>query len=202
MKNLSVSQRTALERFASSVETSPHNLVSRRARAELRTRHVPESVAFARWMPPGPARVLDLGSGGGFPGLVVALVRPDLQVELLDSTSKKTAFLREMAADLQLSVTVHTGRAEDLAKGDLGAAFDAVTARAVASLDRLVGLAVPFLRPGGALYAIKGERWAEEIEAATPVLRRVGARVAATPDESSMGPGDSQVPRVVSIVRT
>jgi len=153
-------------------------------------------------MPPGPARVLDLGSGGGFPGLVVALVRPDLQVELLDSTSKKTAFLREMAADLQLSVTVHTGRAEDLAKGDLGAAFDAVTARAVASLDRLVGLAVPFLRPGGALYAIKGERWAEEIEAATPVLRRVGARVAATPDESSMGPGDSQVPRVVSIVRT
>lgn len=202
MKNLSASQQTALERFATSVETSPHNLVSNRARAELRTRHVPESVAFARLLPPGPARVLDLGSGGGFPGLVVALVRPDLQVDLLDSTSKKTAFLRETAEDLQLSVMVHTGRAEDLAKGDLRAAFDAVTARAVASLDRLVGLAIPFLRSGGTLYAIKGERWAEEIEAATPVLRRVGARVAGTPDESSVGLGDSHAPRVVSIVRT
>ena len=200
MDQLTPGQRADLERFADAVEASPHNLVSSRARSELRSRHVPESVAFARMLPPGPARVLDIGSGGGFPGLVVAVTRPDLQVELLDSTRKKTEFLRGVAVELGLGVVVHTGRAEELGRGELHAAFDAVTARAVASLDRLITLAVPFLRPGGTLYAIKGERWAEEVDGAADVLRRAGARIAATPLDTGGG-GDGATPRVVSIVR-
>lgn len=200
MDPLTPEQQANLDRFAEAVEASPHNLVSSRARAELRSRHVPESVAFARMLPPGPARVLDIGSGGGFPGLVVAVTRRDLQVELLDSTRKKTDFLRSVAAELGLDVVVHTGRAEDLGHGELQGAFDAVTARAVASLDRLVALAVPFLRRGGTLYAIKGERWAEEVEGAAEVLRRTGARVASTPAAARAG-DDAATPRVVSIVR-
>lgn len=200
MDELTSAQRALLDRFAAAVEASPHNLVSRRAREELRTRHVPESVAFARMLPAGPARVLDIGSGGGFPGLVVAVTRPDLAVELLDSTRKKADFLRGVAAELGIDVVVHAGRAEDLGRGELGGVFDAVTARAVAALDRLVQLAMPFLRPGGTLYAIKGERWAEELEAAAGALRRAGARVACTPAAAGVG-DEVDRPRVVSIVR-
>jgi 16S rRNA (guanine527-N7)-methyltransferase len=177
-------QRTALERFAALVADSPHNLVSRRARDELETRHVPECVALAGLLPTGARRLLDVGSGGGFPGLVIAIVRPDLDVHLLDSTAKKTDFLREAADVLELSnVTVHTGRAEELGRGELRGSFDVVTARAVAALSRLLAWTVPFLGPEGVLYAVKGERWQEELDEASDALRRTGARVLATPDD-------------------
>lgn len=201
MNDLTPGQTAALERFARAVEASPHNLVSRQALAELRTRHLAESVAFARSLPPGPARVLDLGSGGGFPGFVIAVVRPDLRVELLDSTRKKVSFLREVAQELDVDLPVHHGRAEQLSQGPLGGAFDLVTARAVASLDRLVLLALPYLRPGGQLRAIKGERWAEELAVAAPLLERAGGAVVAVPDDAT-SPVRPPAPRVVSIART
>jgi 16S rRNA (guanine527-N7)-methyltransferase len=197
-------QQAALERFAARVASSPHNLVSRRARAELLTRHVPESVALAMLLPTGAARLLDVGSGGGFPGLVIAIVRPELDVHLLDSTAKKTGFLQEVADELALAnVTVHTGRAEELARGVLRATFDVVTARAVAAMDRLLAWTVPFLAPEGVLYAVKGERWQEELDEATTALRHAGARVLATPDDlPQLGELPPEVrPRVVMIGR-
>ncbi|MFA9443889.1 16S rRNA (guanine(527)-N(7))-methyltransferase RsmG [Egicoccus sp. AB-alg6-2] len=194
-------QATALEAFVAAVEASPHNLVSRQARQELRARHLAESMAFARGLPSGPARVLDLGSGGGFPGVVVAIVRQDLRVALLDSTTKKVEFLRGVVAELELDVEVHHGRAEDLGGGALRATFDLVTARAVAPLERLVPWAFPFLRAGGQLHAIKGERWAQELREAEPVLRRLGGRVLATPAEND-GAGIGPSPRVVTLVRS
>ncbi|MTV25268.1 16S rRNA (guanine(527)-N(7))-methyltransferase RsmG [Nitriliruptoraceae bacterium ZYF776] len=201
----STEQHDRLERFAALVAASPHNLVSRRARDELSTRHVPECVAFARMLPRGATRVLDLGSGGGFPGLVVAIVRPDLHVDLLDATAKKTSFLREAAEELGVDVSVHTGRAEELGRQDgFRAAFDVVTARAVAPLDRLVVWSVPFLRAGGLLYAMKGERWADELAAARASIERTGASVVATPDDVAI-PGDdaaAPTPRVVMLARS
>ena len=171
-----------LDTFTERVKASPHNLVSRQAREELRERHIPECVAFARMLPNGPLRVLDVGSGGGFPGVVIAAARPDLTVDLLDATAKKTDFLATIAAELGLDVEVHTGRAEELAATELAGSFDAVTARAVAPLRRLIPWTMPFLRPGGCLYAIKGERWAEELSAAIDTLRPYNAEVVATPD--------------------
>ena len=190
--------------FAERVRGSPHNLVSRRARAELLERHIPECVTFAATLPRGPAKVLDIGSGGGFPGIPVAVTRPDLEVHLLDATSKKTGFLRETAQELGLEVTVHTGRAEELAS-DVGLrhSFDVVTARAVAPLHRLVGWSMPFLAEGGLLYAMKGERWAEELEEAGEELRRWGASVVATPDDihEEDGAVAASRPRVVIVAR-
>src|SRR5690606_18961769 len=145
-----------LEAFVQAVEASPHNLVSRRARGELRERHLPECVAFAATLPSGPARGLDVGSGGGLPGRVVAVLRPDLEVTLLDATRKKVEFLQSFAAEQAIPVTAVHGRAEELARTELGSSFDVVTARAVAPLERLVGWTIPFLRAGGLLYAIKG----------------------------------------------
>jgi 16S rRNA (guanine527-N7)-methyltransferase len=197
-------QQAALERFAALVAASPHNLVSRRARGEVLTQHVPECLALADLLPAGEGRLLDIGSGGGFPGIVIAIARPELEVHLLDSTAKKTGFLVEVAESLHLgNVQVHTGRAEQLANSELGHSFDIVTARAVASLDRLLAWTVPFLTPDGVLYAVKGERWREELDQATAALRRTGARVLATPDDLPQ-PEDvrSEVrPRVVMIGR-
>lgn len=188
-----------LESYVARVEESRHNLVSRRAREELRDRHLPECVAFARMLPRGPATLLDVGSGGGFPGFVVAVMRPDLDVVLLDATQKKVAFLQETARELDVAVEAIHGRAEELQRGPLGGRFDLVTARAVAPLDRLVGWTVPFLRPGGLVYAVKGERWREEVDAAAGALRAAGASIVATPDE--VGDDEDPTAPLVVIIR-
>lgn len=194
-------QQAQLERFVHAVETSPHNLVSRRAREELRERHLPECAAFAETLPRGPARVLDVGSGGGFPGMVVAILRPDLEITLLDATRKKVEFLDAVAREMGIPVTAVHGRAEELSRTELGSSFDLVTARAVAPLERLVGWTVPFLRPGGLLYAIKGGRWQDELDAAADALREWGAEAVATPTELGDSP-DGVRPLVVIIRRT
>jgi 16S rRNA (guanine527-N7)-methyltransferase len=200
--HLTPDQRARLARFAMLVRESPHNLVSRRAREELETRHIPEAVALADLLPSGAHRCLDVGSGGGFPGMVLAIVRPDLEVHLLDATRKKASFLRETAARLELPVTVHHGRAEELAAGELGEGFDLVTARAVAALGALLEITLPFLGPQGVLYAVKGERWAEELADAQDQLRRLGATVLATPEDQEWPEttGDAR-PRVLVIGR-
>lgn len=185
-----------LEQYAQLVEAAPHNLLSRRGLTELRTRHIPECLAFARALPSGPMRVLDLGSGGGLPGMVIAIVRPDLDVHLLDSTRKKAEFLAGTARELGLSVRVQVGRAESL---DPRGGFGLVTARAVAPLERLIWWAVPLLEPGGLLYAIKGARWASELETAADVIARTGVQVVSTPADQE--PRDDASPGVVVIRR-
>lgn len=196
-----VQHAETLERYIQAVETSPHNLVSKRARTELRDRHLPECAAFAATLPRGPARVLDVGSGGGFPGMVVAIMRPDLDMTLLDATRKKVEFLQDFARIEDIPVTAVHGRAEEVSRTELGGSFDVVTARAVAPLERLVGWTVPFLRPGGLVYAIKGGRWEEELAAAAPALREWGAEAVATPEELGDSP-DGVRPLVVIIRRT
>lgn len=176
----------ALTAYAELLRASPHNLMSARGLEELESRHFPESLALASTLPAGDTeglRLLDIGSGGGLPGLVISLARPDLRVHLLESRGKKTAFLEQAATELGLQVTVHRGRAEELAATQLGGTFDLVTARAVAPLDRLVHWSLPFLVPGGLLYAVKGERWEEELDQAAGALQRSGGSVVATPVE-------------------
>lgn len=174
----------ALIRYAALLRASPHNLLSRRGIEELEVRHLPEAVTFSRSLPRGP-RLLDIGSGGGLPGIVVAIVRPELEVHLLEATGKKAAFLASTAEELGIRVQVHHGRAEELASPPLSDSFDLVTARAVAPLERLVPWAAPFLRRGGQLLAIKGDRWRTELDAAGPAIRRAGLRIRSTPDAAS-----------------
>jgi 16S rRNA (guanine527-N7)-methyltransferase len=119
------------------------------------------------------ARLADIGSGGGIPGIPLAIARPDLQVTLVEATQKKATFLVAVAAALGLTnVSVRAERAEQLGKGDLRGAFDAVTARAVGRLVMLVPLTVPFVRPGGLVLLIKGQRAEEELAEASWVLGR------------------------------
>ena len=118
--------------------------------------------------------VVDLGSGAGLPGLVLAIQRPDVQVVLVEPLLRRATFLTEAVESLGLrNVLVRRSRAEEL-HGTLLA--DVVTARAVAPVDRLAGWALPLLHPAGRLLALKGSRAEEELEQAGPALRRLGAR--------------------------
>jgi len=115
--------------------------------------------------------VIDVGSGAGLPGVVLAIARPDLHVTLVDSMLRRTTFLDEVVADLGLAnVVVRRARAEELRASSMAA--DAVTARAVASIDKLAAWARPLLRPGGALLALKGESAVREVSDHLAVLRR------------------------------
>jgi 16S rRNA (guanine527-N7)-methyltransferase len=152
-------------------------------------------------MLPEGVRLLDIGSGGGLPGVVIAIARPDVSVHLLEATRKKAVFLTESVASLELPVTVHHGRAEELARSALRGSFDLVTARAVAPLERLIPWCAPFLRPEGLLYAIKGERWRAELDAAGNAIAANAMTVRVTPD-SVVGPGrDATAPLVVILER-
>ena len=118
------------------------------------------------------AQVCDLGSGAGLPGIVVALLRPDLDVVLLEPLLRRASFLSEVVAALELPhTTVLRARAEEVV-GTVE--VDVVVARAVAPLERLAGWSVPLLRPGGQLLALKGERATAELAQAGAALDRLG----------------------------
>jgi 16S rRNA (guanine527-N7)-methyltransferase len=117
------------------------------------------------------ARLADVGSGGGLPGIPVAVARPDLRVTLVEATHKKAAFLSAVAEALGLAgVTVRAERAEQLGAGELHGAFDVVTARAVGRLEALVPLTAPLAKEGGVLLLVKGRRAEEELAEAGKVI--------------------------------
>ena len=149
-------------------------------------RHVLNCAVVAELVP-DTARVVDIGSGAGLPGIPLALARPDLQIVLLEPLARRVEWLQEVVADLGLEVRVDRGRAEEKAVRRRWEGADVVTARAVAPLARLAGWALPLLRSGGTLLAVKGGSAAAEIErdavavrkagGGTAVLRRCGAGV-------------------------
>jgi 16S rRNA (guanine527-N7)-methyltransferase len=163
-----------LQRYAEMLANAGvvRGLLGPREVPRLWDRHLLNSAQIAPAFPPG-SRVCDLGSGAGLPGVVLALARPDLDLVLLEPLLRRTRFLDEVVSELGLErVRVVRGRAEE----QVGADFDAVTARAVAPLDRLARWALPMCRPGGVLVAMKGASAADELEAAVPALKKARAR--------------------------
>ena len=151
-------------------------LIGPRETDRLWERHLLNCAVVAELLPER-GQLVDIGSGAGLPGLVLAMLRPSLSVVLLEPLLRRSIFLSECVAELDLSnVTVLRARAADKAAAQLRA--DVATARAVAPLDRLVGWAARLLRPGGELLAIKGQTAAAELAAAKPVLSRLGVRSA------------------------
>uniref|UniRef100_UPI000DEF1873 16S rRNA (guanine(527)-N(7))-methyltransferase RsmG n=1 Tax=Janibacter anophelis TaxID=319054 RepID=UPI000DEF1873 len=148
-----------------------HGLIGPREVPILWERHVLNCAVIEDAFPQG-ARLIDVGSGAGLPGVAVAIARPDLDVHLIEPMLRRTEWLSDTVTQLALdNVTVHRGRAEEF-HGQLSAPF--VTARAVARLDKLARWCLPLTEPGGRLVAMKGRSAAEELAAATKVLRRLG----------------------------
>ena len=169
------------QRFGLSIDASPFetyyelltdwnqrmNLTAITDREEVYEKHFLDSLSGASVFSVSDGmRITDVGSGAGFPGMVLAIAFPEAQVTLIEATGKKTLFLNEVISALHLqNVTVVTGRGEDLAHDPLyREQSDLVTFRAVAALPMLLELGAGFLRPGGSVAAYKGPGFEEEYQ--------------------------------------
>jgi 16S rRNA (guanine527-N7)-methyltransferase len=133
------------------------NLTAIRDEEGILRRHFVESIVCARALPTGIRSLLDFGSGAGFPGLPIAICRPEIAVTLAESRNKKAAFLHEAIRTLGIAVTIHSGRAEAL-----GCSFDCVTLRAVDRMNEAVQNAIALLSPGGWLALLTTTEAGEE----------------------------------------
>lgn len=121
-------------------------------------RHIANCIPITTLIPNG-VRVVDIGSGAGLPGIVIALARPDLKLTLIEPLSRRVDFLNEVIKELGLSIEVIRARSEVVKKQ-----FEIVTARAVAPLERLISISWHMIPRGGSLLAIKGESAQEELD--------------------------------------
>ena len=134
--------------------------------------------ALAAAAAPGD-EVIDIGTGGGIPGMPLAIARPDLRWTLVDATAKKVAFLQDVVNELPLpNVVLYHGRVEELAhEPHLRARYSVLTARAVSSLPALLELGLPMVRTGGTLLLPKGPDIADELSAARQAAGMLGGRI-------------------------
>ena len=138
-----------------------YNLTSLRDPQQMVTHHLLDSLAAVPAFA-GAHNVLDVGAGGGLPGIVLAIVRPDMKVAMIDTVHKKTAFLNQVKAELKLTnVSVHTMKVQDLTVSE---PFDVITSRAFADLSDFVNWSGHLLAEGGKFIALKGVAPSEERE--------------------------------------
>lgn len=142
-------------------------------------KHFADSLTALPYLPADGCSLIDVGTGAGFPGVPLAICRPDLHLTLLDSLNKRLIFLKELCGALDLPVTLVHARAEEGGRRDgLRERFDVATARAVAALPVLAEYCLPFVRPGGRFIAMKGPDGAREAEEAAAAIRLLGGELA------------------------
>jgi 16S rRNA (guanine(527)-N(7))-methyltransferase RsmG len=144
--------------------------------AQAAVQHVGDALTLLPFLPRGEFRLADVGTGGGVPGIPLAIARPDARLLLIESTKKKATFLRETIAALGLTnVEVSDARAEDAGRApNTREKFDVVTARAVGTLDWLAEWCLPLTKIGGRVLAMKGPRVVEELPQAMRALKLLG----------------------------
>ena len=163
------------------LEVNAHtNLTAIREPVGIVDKHYIDSLLAMDLIPNG-ARVLDLGCGPGFPSIPLAIMRPDLEITALDSTAKKIDFVQKSAEILQLSnLKGVCGRAEDAKLRKTLGKHDVVVSRAVARLNVLCELCIPYLKIGGYLVALKGAKYEEELAEAANAIKILGAETTKT----------------------
>ena len=151
------------------------NLTRIADRGAAEVQHVGDALTVLPYLPKEGHRLVDVGSGGGVPGIPLAVARPDVSVVLVEATGKKAAFLAETAKALGLSnVRVVNERAELAGRGELREACDVAVARAVGALDFLVEWCLPLVKKGGRMLAMKGARIVDELPAAKRAIHLLG----------------------------
>jgi 16S rRNA (guanine527-N7)-methyltransferase len=165
-----------LRRFAALVEkwSAKINLVSKSDIPHIWTRHIQDSLLLLPHIPEHTTSAIDLGSGAGFPGLVLCIAT-GIPFTLIESDKRKAAFLQDAARELSAPAKVLAVRIEDAKPTPA----PLITARALAPLDKLLGLALPHLAPGGICLFPKGETWQNELTAAKPLWEMQAAPLAA-----------------------
>ena len=156
-----------------------HNLTAIRDVPGVITKHFADSLTVAPHIPEG-ATVIDVGTGGGFPTLPLALARPDLRITAIDSTAKKIAHVQNTAQLFGFDgVTAIAGRAEDMAQTKMRESFDIATARAVSELRVLCEITLPFVKVGGKLLAMKAASGEKDLADAQNAIAKLGGKVVA-----------------------
>ena len=191
---LSESQQQQLVRYAEFLAeyNEKVNLTAITEPSEMAIKHFADSISLITAVKLA-GKLLDLGTGAGFPGMVMKVLFPELDVTLMDSVGKKIEFLRQLAIELGVEVTLLCGRAEDFAKKpDLREQFDVVTARAVAALPTLCEYCLPFVKVDGVFASMKGAAYAEELDQAASAIRVLGGKTVSQhplelPDGSKRG---------------
>lgn len=204
----------ALDRYGELLRSSPVSLMSRAARAVARTRHIDEAQHVVDALGVGRGqRWLDIGTGGGLPGIVLAIMHPEADVTLVDSTKRKVQEVARFVEELGLqNVETVWGRAEQLARQPAHrCAFDGVICRAVGRLAVVAELGRGFIDAGGRIVVVKGPAWADEREGLNEALEslalafRGAHRVPSAPTETwlveftAQGETPDWVPRRVGV---
>jgi 16S rRNA (guanine527-N7)-methyltransferase len=152
------------------------NLSSRKDDREIIIKDFLDSLTIVKYLPPN-ASFMDLGSGAGFPGIPLKIVRPDLKLLLLEATRKKVFFLRDVQRVLGLGGIEIRWTGEGRGVKDLSGIFDFVASRAFGFLLRFAEEGIPFLKKGGILLAMKGKRGREELEESLSSLEKMGLKL-------------------------
>jgi 16S rRNA (guanine527-N7)-methyltransferase len=178
------------------------NLTRITDRGEAEVRHIGDALTVLPFLPARVHRLVDVGTGGGVPGIPLAIARPDAQVLLVESTAKKAIFLRETIAELKLTnVRVDARRAEDVGRSSRES-FDVAVARAVATLEWLAEWLLPLVKTGGVALAMKGAKVSEEMPAAARPIRMLGGGPAEVIPVALPGTEHHAIVRIPKIVRT
>ena len=166
-----MSLRDDLEHYAALLRkwNAVQNLVSRETLAEIWPRHIEDSLQLVPLLRPHDRQIIDLGSGGGLPAIPMAIASRETErrFTLVEPVAKKASFLRAVARELALPVSVESVRAEQI---DSRETFDVVSSRALAALPKLLGYGVDFLRPGGHMLLLKGRTFREEMALAAQLF--------------------------------
>jgi len=161
-------------------ENEKYNLTAITVPDDIIVKHYLDSAAAAEYILPG-SRVIDIGSGAGFPGILLALIREDLNITMIEGSVKKAAYIDLALRFLELPparVRVIAGRAEELKKNkEYFMGYDIAVSRAVANLNKLAFMCLPFLRPGGELIAYKGPRGVAECKEFKKSIRAAGGNI-------------------------
>ena len=172
------------------------NLSSIRDRDGIIIRHIVDSLLILPYLHLNPQdRVLDLGTGGGFPGLPLAIIYPQVEFTLMDATKKKIDAVQTMATELGLTnVSTEWGRAEELGhREDLRQHFDLVVARALAGFSTLLEYCLPFVRPAGTFIAYQGPDILNEVKPLESVIQKLGGKLKAIHESVLPGEGAKRV---------
>lgn len=153
------------------------NLTAIRTEDEIVLKHFADSLTLLPFIPEGAKKLVDIGSGAGFPGIALSIMRPELEVTLIESTGKKCKFLEHIKETLNLSnLEIVNARAEEVGiHTDYKESYDVATARAVTRLPELVAYAIPLLKKGGVLLAQKGTK--EDLRENEIEIQKMGGKI-------------------------
>ena len=177
--SLNETQLEMFDRYAEMlVETNKQfNLTAIKEPGDIVTKHFTDSLTvFAAANIPGGSKVIDIGTGAGFPGIPMLIYNNGIELTMLDSTGKKLDFVRTAVSALGLNAAVVHARAEEIGRGELREKFDFAVSRAVASLNVLCEYCLPFVKQGGLFIALKGSKADDELSSSRTAIKTLGGK--------------------------